>query len=191
MRREEFLKPYMLLVIQTWGKHYALQTVEGQIQSEFYYEHFQWVNLHIWEAVCQTYAKGNHWPSIDELMGTIRAKTPQNNSRQLEGPPVPYDFLGRRLCTEKRAPGESLQASYVRRLGAWLLTADKDDPDTEAVQGLYDKAKGRFPVNCGCGQEHPACTPCGYCDSDSHRRNDAVVERPLSTAIRQSLVSNG
>lgn len=72
MTKEEFLKPYLLLVFQPWGRKYDLRTPEGQVESEFYYSKLAWAHPNAWEKTVDLYAQGKEWPSVSELKHSLQ-----------------------------------------------------------------------------------------------------------------------
>ena len=74
LTRPEFLKGWLFLTAQPWGKAYRSGTImssgepdPASLQSEFYYRAFTQTTPDIWYKACQTAAQGEHWPSIDTL----------------------------------------------------------------------------------------------------------------------------
>ena len=92
MERSEFLVGWLLLTTQPWGKTYRSTTSSlpghepnpAEIQQELYWKALQWVNPYIWEAVCEDFATGDHWPSIGELKTSIHHNTKQEPIGMLE-----------------------------------------------------------------------------------------------------------
>ena len=72
MTREEFGKGWMVLAVQPWGRWYREATEISKVQAELYYRKLGYTNAFVWEAVCLSYATGDHWPSIDELKLSIK-----------------------------------------------------------------------------------------------------------------------
>ena len=85
MNRPEFLRGWLLLTAQPWGKAYrseAAQTSQepspAKIQAELYYQTFQTVVADLWVKACTQQATGEHWPSIDMMRQALRHLTPAN-----------------------------------------------------------------------------------------------------------------
>ena len=72
MTKAEFLKPYLLLVLQPWGRRYDLRTPEGQAQVEFYFSKLGWAHPKAWEKTVDLYAQGKEWPSVTELKRSLQ-----------------------------------------------------------------------------------------------------------------------
>ena len=84
MTRADFVRGWLLLTAQPWGKAYRstpqLTTGEptpAEIQAEFYFKALATYQGHLWATACETYAKGDHWPSVDALKQTLRDLTPK------------------------------------------------------------------------------------------------------------------
>lgn len=98
MSREDFLKGWMCLVVQPWGKRYAGTTAEAMVQSELYYKKFSTLNPYIWQGICETLAESDHWPTIDELRLTIRNNTAPTPARKLlPGSAASDDYFPRQV----------------------------------------------------------------------------------------------
>ena len=91
MTREEFGKGWLLLTTQPWGKAYRTQEqaqegtepAPGEVQLAWYYKSLAFCNPFVWLATCEMYAKGTHWPSVDELRTTIRQNSPAPSTKRL------------------------------------------------------------------------------------------------------------
>lgn len=86
LTRQEFLKGWMILTTQPWGKTYRATTVRAgeppspdSLQSEFYYRAFTQTTPEIWHRACQSVACGEYWPSIDTLRQAVKNLTPADN----------------------------------------------------------------------------------------------------------------
>lgn len=98
MTREEFVKGWVFLTAQPWGKRYAGTDGTAMVQSELYYKKFSNLNSWVWLGCCEMLAAGEHWPSIDELRLTIRNNTPQETRISLPLPLIaPEDFYPRQV----------------------------------------------------------------------------------------------
>jgi len=73
MTKEQFLKPYLLLVFQPWGRRYDLASPEGQTQSEFYYSQLHWAQAEAWMKVATQCAQGEAWPTLQNLKQSLHA----------------------------------------------------------------------------------------------------------------------
>jgi hypothetical protein len=140
MKREEFLKPYLLLVNQPWGRRYLLNTPEGQAEAELYFRHLSMAHPVIWARVCEHYASGDKWPSLDELRTTIVHNTPPPRLPPLSGPPVPADYLPRRLVMAWVRGQNSLRQSILEEVPRFLADTPRADPDYARAEVLLAMA---------------------------------------------------
>lgn len=76
MTREEFTKGWTLLIIQPWGKRYAVQDIPSRLQFEFYYNRLGRFQAEAWEVACGLFASGDKWPSADEMRHAINQSLP-------------------------------------------------------------------------------------------------------------------
>ena len=83
LTRPEFLKGWLFLTAQPWGKAYRSGATmpsgepdPASLQSEFYYRAVTQTVPSVWYAACQSAAQGEHWPSVDSLRQSIRNLTP-------------------------------------------------------------------------------------------------------------------
>ena len=74
----EFLKGWLILTAQPWGKPYRSNELplDGQpniakIQSEFYWQTVSRFDGEAWSKACQRHATGERWPSLDTLTSTM------------------------------------------------------------------------------------------------------------------------
>ena len=89
MDREQFYRGWLLLVSQPWGKMYQdqgsrmsdEQRATAGIQQELYFKRLSYCNPFLWESICESFATGEHWPSIDELKRAIAANSPRPRLR--------------------------------------------------------------------------------------------------------------
>jgi hypothetical protein len=78
MTKPEFLAGFKLLLIQPWGWRYnqighdGKPTPDALAQMEFYYTELSWAHPQAWAQVARTYAKGEKWPSVQELLTWLR-----------------------------------------------------------------------------------------------------------------------
>lgn len=141
MTREEFLKPYLLLINQPWGRRYVMNTPEGQAQAELYFRRLGTVHPAIWAGVCEHYAAGGKWPSLDELRATIKHNTTPPTLPQLTGPPAPDDYLPRRLVMQWVRGQGSLREAMQTELPKFLATTPKEDQDYGRATALLATVK--------------------------------------------------
>lgn len=114
MTKEEFLKPYLLLVVQPWGRRYDLRTPEGQMQSEFYFRKLALAHPKAWEKTVDIYAQGKEWPSVTELKQSLQQINSRyvkaiSDDRQRRAEPMPEKVreMLEKVGVGKNMPGES------------------------------------------------------------------------------------
>ncbi len=79
MTKQEFLKGWKLLILQSWGRHYRqlgpddIPTADTLTQLEFYFTQLNWADAEAWMKVATMYARGNAWPSVDDIDKSLRA----------------------------------------------------------------------------------------------------------------------
>lgn len=88
MTTQEFARGWAILIAQPWGKTYRGNGPEATIQLELYFKHVNRANPIVWQAVCESHAQGDHWPSLSELKTALKANGgyQQDDQKQLEGP---------------------------------------------------------------------------------------------------------
>lgn len=153
MDREQFYRGWLLLISQPWGKLYQErmdmtneQRATVQIQQELYYKRLSWSNPLIWESVCEWYASGDHWPSIDELKKTVAANSPQQKPEKAFEPnwshaPEPIAVM---MAYAKRE-GVTIRDAALTVLPRWLTT-NADHVDRDDVATFIESAQGYFGV---------------------------------------------
>jgi hypothetical protein len=92
MTRAEFLRGWILLTTQPWGKAYRAGPVEmegepspAEIQLQFYYTSLEKYEAEAWLKTCEIHATGDHWPNLDALKLTLKHQAP----KRLALPPPP------------------------------------------------------------------------------------------------------
>jgi len=151
MTREEFFKGWFLLVAQPWGKRYGQSDEIGQLQSDFYYSKFQKVNPFLWLAICEQFAEGSRWPSVEMMRETINANMPAE--KHLTKLPEQYADKPEALavCLSYQDDiGCSANESYLAVLPKWLSEHPKH-ADREEVERLLEQARA--------SQGKPVVTP--------------------------------
>ena len=78
MTQPEFMRGWIILTSQPWGKPYRTQGEAGQIdpgdvQLELYFERVKACDGIAWARACKEHAAGERWPSLDQLMTTMAA----------------------------------------------------------------------------------------------------------------------
>ena len=88
MTVQEFARGWALLTAQPWGRTYRGNAPEAVIQSELYFKHVNRANPIVWQAVCESHAQGERWPTLSELKASLQANGgyQQVGQKQLEGP---------------------------------------------------------------------------------------------------------
>lgn len=83
MTRQEFMVGWSLLVLQPWGWRYnqagpnGKPTADALGQLEFYFSELSWAHAEAWGKVARSYAKGDKWPSVQEVLTSLRHINPQ------------------------------------------------------------------------------------------------------------------
>ena len=83
MTRQEFMVGWSLLVLQPWGWRYnqagpnGKPTADALGQLEFYFSELSWAHAEAWGKVARSYAKGDKWPSVQEVVTSLRHINPQ------------------------------------------------------------------------------------------------------------------
>lgn len=79
MTKAQFIRGYLLLTSQPWGKSYRSlaaytdgEPSPAEIQLEFYYASLCAYHHDSWVTTCEIHAKGEHWPSLDALKLTLK-----------------------------------------------------------------------------------------------------------------------
>jgi hypothetical protein len=78
MKRDEFLKGWSLLVMQPWGYRYNKVDTNGRpvgdglMQLNLYFESLKWADAQAWLKVTVLFARGEKWPSVNELRDGLR-----------------------------------------------------------------------------------------------------------------------
>lgn len=83
MTKPEFLRGYLLLTTQPWGKAYRTMSMAldgeptpAELQVEFYWQQFEKYDATGWKLTCETFATGDHWPSVDQLKLALKQNIP-------------------------------------------------------------------------------------------------------------------
>lgn len=140
MTRSEFLKPYLMLVIQPWGKRYGMQTPEGELQSDLYFKRLGHANPYVWEALCELFAQGDHWPSIDEIKLAMRQNSRDEKPKKLPGPEVPEDYPPRLIREYANTHNLTVRDACLKLLPTWLRE-HPEDPERERVAAFLAQAE--------------------------------------------------
>ena len=94
MNRQEFLRGWLLLTSQPWGRTYRSESSElgpspAKIQAELYYKALSATYPPAWHEVCEMLAGGDHWPSLSICKEALRhAKAHPPQAPQLTADPL-------------------------------------------------------------------------------------------------------
>jgi hypothetical protein len=87
MTKPEFLRGYLLLTTQPWGKAYRTMTMAlngeptpAELQVEFYYQQMESYTAEGWKRICESFATGDHWPCLDELKAAMKQYQPRHKT---------------------------------------------------------------------------------------------------------------
>ena len=79
MNRPEFLRGWLLLTSQPFGRSYRSDIVSGsaepspaKIQAELYYKNLHTAYPPAWVEVAELLASGDHWPSLSECKEALK-----------------------------------------------------------------------------------------------------------------------
>ena len=140
-----------MLIAQPWGRQYqdrgnlsSEQRTTAQIQQELYYKRLAFCNPHLWEAICESFAMGDHWPNIDELKAAINANSPAKIQDPLIEPnwslaPEPIALM---MAYAKRE-GVSIKDATFHIFPKWI----KENPNHSEIQNAKNfllSAQGNF-----------------------------------------------
>lgn len=142
-----------MLITQPWGKLYQdrmglteEQRATARLQQELYYKRLAFCNPYLWEAVCESHASGDHWPSIDELKKAIAMNSPQPKKEKLIDPdwtnsPEPLALV---MAHAKRESVSVRDASKAV-LPDWLKQ-NREHVDYDDAVAFLTSAEGGFGV---------------------------------------------
>lgn len=71
MTSKEFLKGWVLLIAQPWGKRYEGDSEVAQAQREFYFNTVKSIDGPLWFQACCTLAAKTEWPSIGAVKSIV------------------------------------------------------------------------------------------------------------------------
>lgn len=140
-----------MLISQPWGAWYQEragrtpeQRATAQIQQELYYKRLAYCNPFLWLAICESFAAGDHWPSIDELKQAIRANQPELKPEALIEPnwslaPEPLAIL---MAHSKRE-SVSIRDATLAVLPGWIAK-NPEHSDAAQARAFLQSAKGMF-----------------------------------------------
>lgn len=150
MTREEFILGWNLLVAQPWGRRYATVTdkssaVTAATQLEFYFRKLCTYEGTFWRVTCESFAAGDHWPSVDELRTSMNFNLPQRmrleyNTEQSEMP-EPIALAMAYATAHHVTVLEGIQKVFPE----WIKTHDKDDPVVFEAELLLKQFRFKKP----------------------------------------------
>lgn len=103
MERTDFLRGWILLTTQPWGKAYRSTTQTqmsgepnpAEVQAELYYKSLQYSYPPAWIETCECLAQGDHWPSISECKESLKHTKAQPPQRKALAGPDKGPFLSK------------------------------------------------------------------------------------------------
>lgn len=122
------------------------QRTTAQIQQELYFKRLSYCNPYLWESICESFATGDHWPSIDELKRAISANSPDEKPAPLIEPnwshaPEPLALV---MAYHKREGG-TIRDAALAVLPGWLKV-NPQHSDAEDARDFLKSAYGYFGV---------------------------------------------
>ncbi len=149
MTKEQFARGWAILTIQPWGKLYRGQGPEATIQAELYYRHVDKANPVVWQAVCESAAMGERWPSLSDLKSALQVNGGYRQEGQkaiavltgLQWESAPWPLKS--CFTYQKEHDCTLREAARTVLPVWL----KDNPtheDATAVKLLLRQAQQYF-----------------------------------------------
>lgn len=157
MERGEFLVGWLMLTTQPWGKAYRSTTSSlpghepspAEIQQELYWKALQWVNPYVWEAVCEDFATGEHWPSITELKTSICHNTTKEPVRMVtRNPTIEWQSAPqpiRIILDYKKQHQVTTKDATLSVLPQWL-TENPNHEDYADARLFLEKAQQNFGI---------------------------------------------
>lgn len=152
MDREQFYRGWLMLVSQPWGRIYQdrgghttdEQRAGLQLQQELYFKRLSYCNPYLWESIAESFATGDHWPSIDELKRAITANSPTEQPAPLIEPnwtmaPEPLALV---MAHHKREGG-TIRESALAVLPGWI-SSNLEHSDVIDARDFLQSATGYF-----------------------------------------------
>jgi len=112
----------------------------ASVQADLYYRKFQRVNPFVWHAVCDLFAEGDHWPSIDELKWAVRENSHEPERPALEGPLPKEDDLIAQLFRYCQSHDVSMYGAALDVIPPWL-EAHPEEPDRDRAERFLAQAQ--------------------------------------------------
>lgn len=151
MPKDIFVRGWDLLLAQPWGRRYAtVQDITSAkaaaTQLAFYYKKLGTYPVDGWLGICELFAQGDHWPSVDEMRQALNHNLP---------PRLHLEYTNGRtempeavaLCL---AHAETHRTSWIEAVQAVLpgwLKQNQDHEDYAKAAVLYDHLRSLKPAN--------------------------------------------
>lgn len=151
-----------MLITQPWGKLYQdrsgltdEQRATARIQQELYFKRLSYCDPHLWEAIAESFATGDHWPNIDELKRAISANSPQQKQDKLIAPewsnaPEPLALV---MAYHKRE-NVTIRDAALAILPEWIAK-NWEHSDVEDARNFFESAQGFFGLPAKCVKVTP------------------------------------
>lgn len=149
MSWDQFVKGWMFLTSQPWGRQYRNDQPEAKIQIELYYKAIRFVNPYIWEAVCEAHASGERWPSITELRQAcnatagFKAEQPKFGRTKVEWSEAPEPIA--LVMAHANNKNVTIKEAAIMVLPTWISKHPRHE-DVERAAHLLQQAKENFGV---------------------------------------------
>lgn len=153
MDYEQFYRGWLALIAQPWGHRYQdrsgltdEQRATIRIQQELYFKRLSYCNPYLWEAVCEGFSSGDHWPSIDELKQAIRANQPEEKKPDALMTPPDWSHAPEQialLMAHGKRESVGIRESALAVLPGWIK-ANPEHSDTAQACAFLQSAKGNF-----------------------------------------------
>lgn len=138
-----------MLILQPWGWRYRSLTQDGQpseeskTQMKFYYEKLSGADGQAWLSIASSYACGDKWPSLDELISALRRVQPKSSQIEDQRPREQPEVIGKILeYTRKTGVG------FVKAMRAVLPGWVEQHPQDETAAGMLTRM-GMPPTDNG------------------------------------------
>lgn len=152
MDYEQFYRGWLALIAQPWGQRYQdrsgltdEQRATIRIQQELYFKRLSYCNPYLWEAVCEGFSAGDHWPSIDEIKQAIRANQPEEKKPDALLDPnwslAPEPIALTKAYSQRESV--SMRDAALVVLPEWIK-ANPEHSDAADARAFLQSAKGYF-----------------------------------------------
>lgn len=134
MTSKEFLKGWVLLIAQPWGRRYEGDSEVAQAQREFYFGSVKAVDGAAWFRACCTLAAKTEWPSIGAVKSLV-------NPSGHPGPEQAWAIVSPKVASD--APTIFVTGPMREAYGAALLLEDDMIAARMAFKETYTQAVSR------------------------------------------------